>query len=726
MLRLAKILILILFTNNVYAECDFSTSSFINELSVPKNIKSIEIETPKSASYYKNFLRIIQSETDNIDPQLKKSFKSKIVVNYYFGKCTYRGSVRQLGDWKDHIKLDNGIPIRSLKVSIENGNILNAVKFKLLIPSTRGNLNEVLGAILIKELGFIAPETFQVHTKINNFQSTMLFQEDARKELLERNKKREGPIFEGDESLLWSYKKFQNHELEPLSLSRLKNEKWFLKGENSQKITLDAYFQLQKAYLDYSHEIEGSRDKFIIQNIDGKIREFNDYFMVLLAMNGTHGLRPHNRQFYYNIFTQKLEPIYYDGNLNLNKKIDLSDVNLNLIRTNKINYKLQNKINHFKKNESIFNKFYQRVLINKEDAQNFYENSLKVINENFLEIIKKLSYVEISTLKKKSFNDLVNNYLDFANQHKINQVIFKKLNYSNENYLGKTIQNKQLKLSPIEVSEIISINKFGNSRAIYIPDNYISRWNLTKKKFLQKQSGEILHTDGLKVSINYNEKKIIFNQLNESDWVLLSNFDLDNWKIIFVGAEAKRNNKQKQRFNSFGLTGCINFYNVSFRNVIIETTKGVCEDSINIVNSKGNLKNMVVKNAYADAIDLDFSKLIIENIEVNIAGNDCLDVSAGNYQIKKVKMRYCGDKGISIGEKSKMKANETDISHSKIAISSKDYSETKINIAKYTNVEYCYETIQKKLEFGGSLLQFKSFFCNAKFLIDNNSKVQFN
>ena len=144
-------------------------------------------------------------------------------------------------------------------------------------------------------------------------------------------------------------------------------------------------------------------------------------------------------------------------------------------------------------------------------------------------------------------------YLDFANQHKINQVIFKKLNYSNENYLGKTIQNKQLKLSPIEVSEIISINKFGDGRAIYIPDNYISRWNLTKK-FLQSNP-ERYFTDGLKVSINYNEKKIIFNQLNESDWVLLRNFDLDNWKIIFVGAEAKRNNKLKQRFNSFGLTG---------------------------------------------------------------------------------------------------------------------------------------------------------------------------
>ena len=32
----------------------------------------------------------------------------------------------------------------------------------------------------------------------------MIFQEDSQKELLERNKRREGPIVEGDESLIWS------------------------------------------------------------------------------------------------------------------------------------------------------------------------------------------------------------------------------------------------------------------------------------------------------------------------------------------------------------------------------------------------------------------------------------------------------------------------------------------------------------------------------------------
>ena len=726
MLRLAKILILILFTNTAYAKCNFSTSDFLYQLGIPKNIKSIEIETPKSSKYYKNFLKIIRSKSDNINPKLKISFKSKIIVNYDFGKCTYNGSVRQLGDWKDHIQLENGIPVRSLKVSIENGNILNAVKFKLLIPSTRGNLNEVLGAMLIRELGFIAPETFQVQTIINNFQSQMLFQEDSRKELLERNKKREGPIFEGDESLLWSYKNFLNQDLEPLSLSRVKNEKWFLKGKNSQIITLDAYSQLQKAYLNYSYEIGKSRDKFIIQTIDQKIKKFNDYFMILLAMNGTHGLRPHNRQYYYNIFTQKLEPIYYDGNLNLNAKINLDNTDLDLIRANEINKKLQDKINLLKENKSVFAKFDQRVLINQKEALSFYKNSLKSISINLSEITKKLTNVEASVSKKKTFDGLLNKYLNSESLYKINQVIFTQFEYSNQNYLGKTLQNKQIKLSPLQVSEIISRNKIGKNRAIFIPDNHFSKWVTIKRKIIQKKNGEILHTEGLKVFINLKKKEITFNQTKESDWVLLRNLNLDEWKIIFIGIKIKRKITKKQRFNSFGLTGCMNFYNTSFKNVIIESAEGICEDSINIVDSIGNLKNIVVKNAYGDAIDLDFSKLSIDNIEVDIAGNDCLDVSAGNYQLKKVKMAYCGDKGISVGEKSKMKVDETDISHSKVAISSKDYSETKIKIAKFKDVEYCYEAKQKKVEFGGSVLRFQSFFCNEKYFIDKNSKVLFN
>ena len=41
------------------------------------------------------------------------------MVNYNFEKCKFIGNVRQHGDWKDHIKLEDGNPLRSLKVTLK-------------------------------------------------------------------------------------------------------------------------------------------------------------------------------------------------------------------------------------------------------------------------------------------------------------------------------------------------------------------------------------------------------------------------------------------------------------------------------------------------------------------------------------------------------------------------------------------------------------------------------
>ena len=78
----------------------------------------------------------------------------------------------------------------------------------------------------------------------------MLFQEKSEKELLEKNKRREGPIFEGDEELLWRYKDFDFFELDNVSLAKLLNENWFNKGNTHQFITLKSFQKLQNAYLE--------------------------------------------------------------------------------------------------------------------------------------------------------------------------------------------------------------------------------------------------------------------------------------------------------------------------------------------------------------------------------------------------------------------------------------------------------------------------------------------
>ena len=67
-------------------------------------------------------------------------------------------------------------------------NILVSIQFKVLIPMIRGGINEVLAVLILKKLGFITPETFEVETYINGVKAKMLFQENAKKEMLEKEK----------------------------------------------------------------------------------------------------------------------------------------------------------------------------------------------------------------------------------------------------------------------------------------------------------------------------------------------------------------------------------------------------------------------------------------------------------------------------------------------------------------------------------------------------------
>ena len=181
-----RVIICILLINipiKVFGKCDFKTSNYLNELSDPKNINIIRIKVPKSEQYIKNFLRIkISSDNEKIIlKKYKKKFYAEINIEYDFGICKYEGSIRQNGDWPDHIKIENGKLIRSLDVKLNNGNILNSIKFKLLIPHTRNDHHEILGSLITKGLGFIVPDTFEIFTEINGVKSIMLFQEKSEK-----------------------------------------------------------------------------------------------------------------------------------------------------------------------------------------------------------------------------------------------------------------------------------------------------------------------------------------------------------------------------------------------------------------------------------------------------------------------------------------------------------------------------------------------------------------
>ena len=428
-LRIIIYVLLITIPIKVFAKCDFKTSNYLNELKDPKNINIIAIKIPRSEEYIKNFLRIkITSEDEKfILKKLKKNFYAEINVEYDFGICKYEGRVRQNGDWPDHIKIENGKLIRSLDVRLNNGNILNSVKFKLLIPDTRNNHNEILGILIIKELGFITPDTFEVLTEINGVKSLMLFQEKSEKELLEKNKRREGPIFEGDEELLWRYKDFDFFELENISLAKLLNENWFNKGNTHQFITLKSFQKLQNAYLESVTIKNKKKYKTLIFPNSKKNQTFNNYHLLLESMNGWHGLRPPNRKYYYNLFTQNFEPIYYDGMLELTKPLEkLNDTFYSKLQISSINNYLL-ILNNQNFRHKLYNNYKSKVI---QADDNFFSESLDQITNN-LEIIRNKIKNKPTKLIKKNNNREI--YFKNHKKHKLDQLIIENISKQNNN-----------------------------------------------------------------------------------------------------------------------------------------------------------------------------------------------------------------------------------------------------------------------------------------------------
>ena len=726
------IFIIIIFAfsfKNVLANCNFKQFKHLNELKNPSSLKSINIDINKKRKFYKNFARIIVSKSKNIPPKLKKNFKAKVTINYNFGKCTYKASVRQLGDWKDHIKVVNGQPLRSLKVNLKEGNVFNAIKFKLFIPETRENYNEILGSVILRRYGFLVPETFETNLILNGANAKMIFQEDTTKEFLERNYKREGPIFEGDESLLWSQNNRENFELEDLSLSRLTNYKWFLRGQNSEYIVLKAFDKLQKSYLLYANNFPKS--KLLISPNSKKDKLFKDYYFILTAMNGWHALRPHNRKFYYNSFKDKFEPIYYDGMFNLDSPLWINLINddLKIFDKDYFFYDiafLSDDI--FKYN--ILEDFKKRVIIFDKKLEVFFVKSIENIIDNSKKIQRLIDNNRNEDPQINNNKHMLDRYIFRINKKKIKQKNIISLVKNEQGYHAYFKDNKEVNFTLDELANILRKNTLFNNRYVIL-----NTLNFNKEKFPLKSelnlnnsiNGSITHSKGIFFEIDKFKKIINIKQSSPKDWILFKNINFQNWTINFSGKINNLNtNDLPQRFNNYGLTGCLNFFNTIFDNTSIKMSNGYCEDSVNIVNSNGNIKSVYINDAFSDALDLDFSKLTIDHLFISNSGNDCFDVSGGNYSVILSNLSRCNDKALSIGEVSEFNATKIIVTESNIGISVKDFSRSLIDSYEASNVSICVEAFQKKQEFGGAVANFKNLKCKGLYNHDLNSLINKN
>ena len=230
-----------------------------------------------------------------------------------------------------------------------------------------------------------------------------------------------------------------------------------------------------------------------------------------------------------------------------------------------------------------------------------------------------------------------------------------------------------------------------NLNISFKPEKFI--W---KKNILFDEKIKIFTNENIKTKIENN--KIIFNQTKSSGKVLIRDSNLENVDIIFNGYNSSISKNDDNHYNfTKPITGCVTFYNLNISNINFISHNSNCEDSLNIINSKGNIKKIEINNSASDALDVDFSDLEFKSIIINEAKNDCVDLSYGNYSADYILTRKCGDKGLSIGENSRYEINNYISDYSKIGLASKDSSVGKIKSLNFgDHVKLCIALYRKK------------------------------
>ena len=726
---------LTLTSSNIRADIPSCNTNSLDKILESQQVKHLDISIPKSKKWTKNYFGALRSPGELILDKYKKKFDANIEALFDNDiVCTFPAKVRISGDYKDHI---SGIPlITSLDVKLTNGNIGSTIKFKLFIPHTRDDDNEIFTSAFMKELGFLSPKTYYVSARLNGQSAKLMFQEKVAKEFLEMRNLREAPILEGDERFAFANKKAFDDRL---MLARLVNKNWAKKGLTSLNIAKESVATLNKSYLNYmsaQHIYQNGNPPLFShsQTSDSKDRN-KEFKAVMLAIGAGHGLHPGDRKFYYDPMFKKFEPIYYDGNSTIIKLKNSLD-------------KLQsigNKLYFLRGNPGLIDDDIIGAQMALESLENFdkksFYNKLEKLGLSYTQddvsIIVDRIFENLKVMIKFSEKQTANQYTPYFSHH-ANIGHGKRLAFSTEEDLRIEVCDFNLihcEYNALSISKYAKLlqGRYSNMGNDYIfvgnRQEYETGLNTTTNN--EEQTFDLNHNTQLvaygepEITIDKKSKTIKINQSNDRDRILIKNGEMKDWSIYFVGSKSAQTS-DGQRFNQDLLTGCLTMADMSVKNINIEVIGSPCEDGINLIRVSGKANNIIISSASSDAIDADFSKIDFNNINISNAGNDCVDFSAGHYSIQNATLSQCKDKAISIGEKSQLSIDSAKISHSDAGLVAKDSSIIRANTIKVDNTKTCLSAYNKKQEFWGGKITIKKHNCHSdQFFQQQGSLIEF-
>ncbi len=644
---------------------------------------------------YKKHLFQIDKAFKHPNPKGKKYIRDKYkrptqIKGTYFNhynneEINFKGKARITGDWLDHISIKE--MISSLSISLDYGNVGGVTRFRLLLPKTRNMENEILWSILMEEIGFAVPYRKFIKVNLMGVKKIFIFEERAEKEFLESWGFRETPIIEYDEREIWangifSYIGKRNYLLEETKKNWISYDKFkienanFIKNKTSKTIS---YLSLNPNF-----------------KLDSKAAKL---FHKINAKYGEHGLAMHNRKYIYDAIYNDYIPVYFDGNIDIPNNICEKKPELNYSNDKKKFEIIKQKYIDRTLGSSKFTKqmgclVNEIILISKENSSSLNEiKSLDKIDYDYGKHTNK-----ISQEKNLKYRPPVYNY-----DHKTGKL--EKCFYDSAdkkwNYCEKQ-KDFLIKKAFLGNDDFFQPNNINYKYTIPININYKPFFKEEFKKIKAINDTVNIYTNKNQITylnIQSNNSKINIELNDHTSFVVIYKSEINNSEIN-INTKNKTSSISDSRYNEKLLTGCSTVIDSEINNSFLSSKNCNNEDGLNFIRVHGKKISLDVKDALYDGFDADFSNLDFDKIKINNAGNDCIDISAGIYNFNTLILEKCGDKGLSIGEKSISSINYINVFNSNIGVASKDLSVAHISKIISKNVKDCLEIYHKKQEYG--------------------------
>ena len=258
--------------------------------------------------------------------------------------------------------------------------------FSLQKPRVRNYIHEWLMHEMAGELGLIKLKYEFVKLHINgSSQGLYVIEESFGKQLIERNKRRYGPIFALDDDMVNFETNFKVNQDKPFF--QVYNQKFWNRTEN--KKILDISIKKINDFISGKQSLEETFDLDL----------FAKFFAIMDLLYTYHAISPGTLRLYYNPISGLFEPIPFDGqrenpnynryNLNYNDKILLDYPNVWWVK------KL----------------FYEKNILNKTFLKKYLNELSKITSDDFIEKFFNSRSYEINKINSFIYSD----YFYYAN-----------------------------------------------------------------------------------------------------------------------------------------------------------------------------------------------------------------------------------------------------------------------------------------------------------------------